>query len=120
MGRGVDEAKVGVWRERLARFDVGTMKVEVFCLAEGISKSSFYNWRRKLARSKHRTPTTPQQKKQKKKQQGVFEPVMIAVAAMVVIRLSDGTLIEVPAGSENALRAIVGQLAAANNGADRC
>ena len=119
MVRGVDGAKVRLWRERFLRFDDGGMKVEDFCLAEGISKSSFYNWRRKLAPSKRSSSPTRQQTKQTAGR-GVFEPVTIAAAAMVVIRLPGGTLIEVPASSESALRAIVGQLVCNPREAGRC
>ena len=97
------------------------MKVEEFCLAEGVSKSSFYNWRRKLGLP--RRPSSPTRQGQKTQQAGgrsVFEPVTIAAAAMVVIRLPGGTLIEVPTSSEQALRVIVGQLVHANIEADRC
>ncbi len=119
MTRGVDGPKVRLWRERFFRFDDGGMKVEDFCLAEGISQSSFYHWRRKLAPSKRSSSPTRQQTKQTAGR-GVFEPVTIAAAAMVVIRLPGGTLIEVPAHSEQALRAVVGQLVAADIEADRC
>ena len=84
MVRGVDGAKVRLWRERFVRFDDGEMKVEDFGLAEGISKSSFYHWRRKLASSKR--PSAPIRKRQERKtERGAFEPVTIAAAAMVVI-----------------------------------
>ncbi len=119
MVRGVDSAKVRLWRERFLRFDDGKMKVEDFCLAEGVSKSSFYNWRRKLVRPKRSSSPTRQQTKQTVGR-GVFEPVTIVAAAMVVIRLPGGTLIEVPASSESALRAIVGQLVSVDIETDRC
>ena len=131
MARGCDAAKVRLWRGRFLRFDDGGRTVAEFCLAEGTSTASFYAWRRKLARP---YPTTqdrsPQKKKRQKKRQkkrprekvavrGVFEPVTIAAAA-VVIRLPGGTLIEVPAASEDALRTIVGQLMRADTEAAPC
>ena len=119
MARGVDVVKAGVWRERFLRFEDDKEKVEDFCLAEGISKSSFYNWRRKLAPSKRRA-SAAQGRHEKKTRRSVFESVTIAAAAMVVIRLPDGTLIEVPTSSEQALRVIVGQLVSADIVADRC
>ena len=119
MTRGVDGPKVRLWRERFFRFDDGGMKVEDFCLAEGISQSSFYNWRWKLAQRKR--PSSPTRKRQERKtERGAFEPVTIAAAAMVVIRLPGDILIEVPANSEHALRAVVGQLAAVGIETDRC
>ena len=119
MTRGVDGSKVRLWRERFLRFDDGKMKVEDFCLAEGVSQSSFYNWRWKLAQRKR--PSSPTRKRQERKtERGAFEPVTIGAAATVVIRLPAGTLIEVPASSESALRAIVGQLMHTDVEADRC
>ena len=50
---------------------------------------------------------------------GVFEPVTIAAAA-VVIRLPGGTRIEVPAHSECGLRVIVSQLAGDDTEAAPC
>ncbi len=121
MSGGFGAAKVRLWRERFLRFDDGGMAVDEFCLAEGISKSSFYNWRRKLGLPGR--PSLPTLQGQNTKQavgRRVFEPVTIAAAAMVVIRLPGGTLIEVPTGSEQALRVIVGQLVSANIETSRC
>ena len=118
MARGCDGAKARVWRERLARFADGGMTIADFCLSGGTATASFYAWRRKLATphgvTQGRSPR--RKKKRQKKQQerqvagrGAFEPLTIAAAA-VVIRLPGGTLIEVPAHSELALRVIVSQL----------
>ena len=118
MGLGGDAAKVRVWRERFLRFDDGGRTIAEFCEAEGISTASFYAWRRKLATQRQTTQgRSPQRKKKRQKKRprkklagrGVFEPLTIA-AAVVVVRLPDGILIEVPANSEGALRTIVGQL----------
>ena len=111
--------KVRLWRERFLQFDAAGMKVEEFCLAEGISKSSFYHWRRKLAPSRRPALPTRQQTKQTNGH-SVFELVTIATAVTVVIRLPDGTLIEVPAHSEQTLRAIVCQLVPSDIDTERC
>ena len=112
MVRGCDVAKARVWRERFLRFDDGGMTIAEFCVAEGVSTASFYAWRRKLARPQQATP--------RKKKPSVFEPLMIAAAATVVIRLPGGASIEVPAASQDALRTIVGQLAGSDVEAARC
>lgn len=36
------------WRERLRRFDRSQMSVADFCLSEGVSQASFYQWKKKL------------------------------------------------------------------------
>ncbi len=119
MARGCDAAKARLWRERFERWEDGGLTIADFCVAEGTSTASFYAWRRKLAMQRQTTRgRSPRQKKRQKKRpteklagRGVFEPLTIATAAAaVVIRLPDGTSIEVPANSEHALRAIVGQL----------
>ena len=112
MVRGGDGAKARVWRERLARFDDGGMTISKFCVTEGTSTASFYAWRRRLARPQQATPG--------KKKPSVFEPLTIAAAATVVIRLPGGASIEVPATSQDALRTIVGQLAGTDVEAARC
>ena len=111
MVRGGDVAKARLWRERFLRFEDGGVTIAEFCVAEGTSTASFYAWRRKLA-MRHQTS--------RKKKPSVFEPLTIAAAATVVIRLPGGASIEVPANSENALRVIVGQLAGADVEAARC
>ena len=112
MVRGGDVAKARLWRERFLRFEDGGVTIAEFCVAEGTSTASFYAWRRKLARPQQATP--------RKKKPSAFEPLTIAAAAMVVIRLPGGASIEVPANSENALRVIVGQLAGTDVEAAPC
>ena len=133
MARGCDAAKARVWRERFLRFNDGGMTIAEFCGDEGVSTASFYAWRRKLATlhqaTQHQTTRdrSPQRKKKRQKKRpkekvagrGAFEPLTIAAAA-VVIRLPGGILIEVPANSEHALRAIVGQLMRADVEAAPC
>ena len=128
MARGSDAAKARLWRERFERFEDGGMTVADFCSSEGTSTASFYAWRRKLATQHQTKPDrTPRQKKKRKKKReepqvagrGAFEPVTIAAAA-VVIRLPDGTRIELPANSEDALRTIVGQLVRGDVEPARC
>ena len=118
MARGCDAAKARLWRERFERFEDGGLTIADFCVAEDTSTASFYAWRRKLAMQRQTTrDRSPQRKKKRQKKRprkklagrGVFEPLTIAAAA-VVVRLPDGTRIEVPANSEGALRVIVSQL----------
>lgn len=48
MRRGADPLNVQLWSERFARFEKSSQRVADFCLAEGVSKPSFYSWKRKL------------------------------------------------------------------------
>ena len=36
------------WQERLASYKASGLEVDVFCLKEGVSKSTFYRWRDRL------------------------------------------------------------------------
>lgn len=52
------------WGKRLDRFDRADVTVAQFCLQEGISQASFYQWRRKLrgqlsAPKSSQAPPTP-------------------------------------------------------------
>jgi hypothetical protein len=44
----MDAAKRRLWSDRFRRFDRCDLTVVDFCLAEGVSAPSFYQWRRKL------------------------------------------------------------------------
>jgi hypothetical protein len=48
MARVKDAAKRRLWSDRFRRFDRCDLTVVDFCLAEGVSTPSFYEWRRKL------------------------------------------------------------------------
>ena len=37
-----------LWQQRLLRFDASQMTVAQFCLSEGVSQASFYNWIKRL------------------------------------------------------------------------
>src|SRR5579863_1829357 len=49
MARVMEAAKRRLWSDRFRRFDRGDLTVVDFCLAEGVSTPSFYQWRRKLS-----------------------------------------------------------------------
>ena len=36
------------WQERLESFKASGLEVDVFCLNEGVSRSTFYRWRDRL------------------------------------------------------------------------
>ena len=48
MPRGHSPQKIRQWTERLKRFERSGVSVARFCQSEGISESSFYQWKRKL------------------------------------------------------------------------
>ncbi len=46
---GFDPVATQLWNERFARFAATNSSVTAFCAAEGIAKSGFFHWRRRLA-----------------------------------------------------------------------
>ena len=48
MPRGSTSAKINQWSDRLERFANSAETVVQFCLAEGVSQPSFYQWKKKL------------------------------------------------------------------------
>ena len=36
------------WQERLESFQASGLEIDVFCLKEGVSRSTFYRWRDRL------------------------------------------------------------------------
>jgi transposase-like protein len=49
MSRGSNPAKVQQWTDRLERYRRSGQSVAEFCLKEGVSAPSFYQWKKKLA-----------------------------------------------------------------------
>lgn len=109
MGRKQVFGTEAVWRERLARFRVGDLKVAEFCRREGVSNASFYRWRRRLERRNRRVrgvrrkggkpPTADLPER--------FMPVNVAGLTEAEIELPNGIKIRVPATNAEALRAAI-------------
>ena len=107
MGRGVDEGRSGLWRERLARYGRSGQTVVSFCAAEGVSVPSFYQWKRRLAVS----PATRRAKRAEGRmpsaEQRVFVPLHITGSAQVEIELPNGARVRVPANDMSAIAAAI-------------
>jgi hypothetical protein len=50
MLRRVSPVKTQQWKQRFERYRTSSLTVAQFCLAEGVSVPSFYQWKKKLAR----------------------------------------------------------------------
>jgi len=101
MSRGSDPVKVELWRERFARCNSSSMTTEEFCASEGISKPSFYAWRRKLGLSTSRASKSSRAQS--------FQRVLLTSApAALTARLPGGIQLEV--SGENSLRTVVSEL----------
>lgn len=88
-------SSVQQWMERLDRFGYSGQTVAEFCQAEGVSQSSFYDWKKKLVGgNRGRGGRTSRGRKSK----SVFKPVQvtptIGLQQNTTIRLADGVEIE--------------------------
>lgn len=103
MSRSSGPDCAALWRERLARHGRLEQSTADFCAAEGVSVASFYAWRRKLGLATPRPAKTPSK--------GAFQQLVISEnSAAVSVRLPGGIVLEVAAGQEAALRAVVAEL----------
>jgi hypothetical protein len=48
MSRGSNPSKVAEWSDRIDRFENSGQSVVQFCIAEGVSQPSFYQWKKRL------------------------------------------------------------------------
>ena len=105
VGSGVD--KVSAWRARLARFEESGLTVVDFCLEEGVSTASFYDWRKRLAASRSETVAIDGDS-------SGFAAVRLFGSTRVLALLPGGTRLEIPSGDGQALRLVVEILARAD------
>ena len=77
-----------------ARYAMSELTIAEFCIVEGVSVSSFYLWRKRLAKkSEHRQNA--------KIDRSVFAPVRLVTASsapttLVTVQLPGGTRLEIP------------------------
>jgi hypothetical protein len=73
----------------MARFRSSRLSVVPFCQEEGVSVSSFYQWRKKLAQ-------LPQPITEVDQPESSFTPVRLVASPSVSVRLPGGTQLDVP------------------------
>ena len=92
------------WCERLARYQSSPLTIFEFCISEGVSPSSFYQWRKKLEPRASRESTVVHST-------ASFAPVRLVGSTNVVVQLPGGTRLEIPLSDtpalERALEALV-------------
>jgi hypothetical protein len=93
MVRGPHPSKVKEWTDRLRRFNGSRLSVVEFCQTEQVSTPSFYQWKKKLARSS-KTPRAPRRKSGRTATG--FQELRVASldGSPVTIRLPGGITIE--------------------------
>jgi len=109
MGRKQSRGAEAVWRERLARFASGKETVAEFCLREGVSSPSFYQWRKRLGRGRRRAKGDACKKGGKAGGEAAsrFVPVSVSGFSTVAIELPGGITVRVPVAGAEALRTAI-------------
>ncbi len=87
------------WQERLESFKSSGLEVEVFCLKEGVSRSTFYRWKDRL-RDGIPEPIAAEKaaREQAESAEGAaFVPISLK-ASPVEIELPNGGIVRLPLG----------------------
>jgi transposase-like protein len=86
------------WQERLESYRASGLSVDLFCLREGVSRSTFYRWVRQL---KNGLPESMQVEKKARAQaesgQAAFVPLTLK-ASPVELELPNGATVRLPPG----------------------
>lgn len=123
MGRQRDVVLWGEWRERLGRFEAWDSSVAEFCQWEGVSQAAFYVWRRKLECEDQADASGLERAAER-------QPMFVQVVAdagvvgdsdgVIVVRLANGHLVELPASDHQLVLGVIQVVAALrSSGGDR-
>ena len=87
------------WQERLESFESSGLEIDVFCLKEGVSRSTFCRWKKQL---KDGIPEPMLAEKAAREQaesaeSAAFVPISLKVSP-VVIELPNGGIVRLPLG----------------------
>ena len=86
------------WQERLETYKASGLEVDVFCLQEGVSRSTFYRW---VDRLKDGIPESMAAEEAAREQaesgEAVFMPITLK-ASPVEIELPNGGIVRLPLG----------------------
>ena len=87
------------WEERLESFKASGLEVDVFCLKEGVSRSTFYRWVKQL---KNGIPESmiaeDEARKQAESSEGAAFVSISLKASPVEIELPNGGIVRLPLG----------------------
>ena len=87
------------WQERLERFQSSGLDVEVFCLMEGVSRSSFYRWKERLKDGIPESMVAEKEARDRAEsaEGAAFVPISLK-ASPVEIQLPNGGVVRLPLG----------------------
>jgi transposase-like protein len=82
------------WRETLAAWEKSGQSIRAFCASRGLSKPSFYAWRRTLRERDRRRPAA--------RRGPTLVPLRVVPGAVLEVVLPAGVVVRVPAGADAA------------------
>ncbi len=86
------------WQERLESYKASGLEVDVFCLKEGVSRSTFYRWVDRLKDGIPESMTAEQAAREKAEAgETAFVPISLK-ASPVEIELPNGGIVRLPLG----------------------
>ena len=87
------------WQERLESFKASGLEVDVFCLKEGVSRSTFYRWRDRLRDGIPKTMVAEKEARDRAEsaEGTAFVPISLK-ASPVEIELPNGGVVRLPLG----------------------
>jgi len=86
------------WQERLENYRASGLEIEVFCLQEGVSRTTFYKWARRLKDGIPESMIAEKAARERAESgEAVFVPISLK-ASPVVIELSNGGSVRLPLG----------------------
>ena len=86
------------WQERLESYRATGLGVDVFCLREGVSRSTFYRWVDRLKNGIPESMATEKAARQRAESgEAVFVPITLK-ASPVEIELPNGGIVRLPLG----------------------
>ncbi len=87
------------WQERLESFKASGLEVDVFCLKEGVSRSTFFRWKDRLADGIPEPMVAEKAAREKAEsaQGAAFVPISLK-ASPVEIELPNGGIVRLPLG----------------------
>jgi hypothetical protein len=96
------------WARRLERYQAQEVNLDMFCLQEGVSRSTFYRWKRRLDNG---VPETLQTAAAEPEQNGSTDALFLPISlkkSRIEIELPNGGVVRLPADvGQGVLTAVV-------------
>ena len=87
------------WQDRLESFQASGLEIDVFCLKEGVSRSTFYRWKDRLKEGVPEPLVAEKVAREKAEsaEGAAFVPISLK-ASPVVIEFPNGSIVRLPLG----------------------